>query len=54
VLPVGKIGLSSQEEILAADLARLRAHPLVPARVRIRGFMYRAETGRLIEVASAS
>jgi len=49
---VGKIGLSSQEEILAADLARLRAHPLVPRRVTVRGYLYRAETGRLIEVAS--
>mgnify|MGYP006274785319 CR=1 FL=1 len=36
------------------DVKRVRAHPLVPARIPIYGFMYDVDTGRLTEIEAAS
>ncbi|UMY19616.1 carbonic anhydrase [Methylobacterium organophilum] len=39
---------------VAADVRRIRAHPLVPGHIPIFGFVYDVATGRLLEVAAAS
>lgn len=36
------------------DVARIRAHPLVPRRIPIHGFLYDVTTGRLVEVPGAA
>jgi carbonic anhydrase len=36
------------------DVTRIRAHPLVPGRISIYGFIYDVSTGRLIEVPEAT
>ena len=35
---------------VAEDVARIRAHPLVPSRIPIYGYLYDVKTGRLVEV----
>jgi carbonic anhydrase len=37
-----------------ADVARIRAHPLVPAGVPIYGYIFDVKSGRLIEVSQAT
>lgn len=39
--------VADQEEALRADVAALRAHPLVPDRVAVGGFIYDVDTGLL-------
>jgi carbonic anhydrase len=39
---------------VADDVARIRAHPLVPGRIPIYGYLYDVTTGRLIEVPEAT
>lgn len=39
---------------VAQDVARIRAHPLVPRNISIYGFIYDVATGRLIEVPAAT
>jgi carbonic anhydrase len=39
---------------VAEDVARIRAHPLVPARIPIYGYLYDVTTGRLVEVPEAT
>jgi carbonic anhydrase len=36
------------------DVARIRAHPLVPGRITIFGYIYDVATGRLVEVPEAT
>jgi carbonic anhydrase len=36
------------------DVSRIRAHPLVPARIPIYGYVYDVTTGRLVEVPEAT
>ncbi|MCA9757322.1 MAG: carbonic anhydrase [Candidatus Eisenbacteria bacterium] len=36
------------------DVARIRHHPLVPKWIRIHGFIYDVQTGRLIDVPAAT
>ena len=36
------------------DVTRIRAHPLVPARIPIYGYVYDVKTGRLVEVPDAT
>ena len=36
------------------DVARIRAHPLVPGRIPIYGYVYDVKTGRLVEVPAAT
>lgn len=40
-------------EAVVADVARIRAHPLVPADVPIYGYIYNVRSGRLEEVSKA-
>ncbi len=46
--------ISDNEQSLVEDVARIRAHPLVPGTIPIYGFIYDVATGRLIEVAEAT
>ena len=39
--------VADQEAVLRADVARVRAHPLVPDSVAVGGFRYDVDTGRL-------
>jgi carbonic anhydrase len=39
---------------VAEDVSRIRAHPLVPGRIPIYGYIYDVTTGRLVEVAEAT
>jgi len=52
----GSAGLTikDQAESVTADVARIRAHPLVPAGVSIYGYIYDVKSGRLIEVSEAT
>lgn len=43
--------IRDQRESIAADLRRLRSHPLVPREIPIHGFLYDVRTGRLNAVA---
>ncbi len=36
------------------DVARIKAHPLVPSCIPVYGYIYDCRTGRLVEVAAAS
>jgi carbonic anhydrase len=42
------------ERSVVVDVARIRAHPLVPARIPIYGYVYEVESGKLIEVPDAT
>jgi len=35
------------------DVARIRAHPLVPKSIPVNGYIYDVKTGKLIEVEGA-
>jgi carbonic anhydrase len=51
---IHKLALRDQEQSVAADVARIRNHPLVPADVPIYGYIYHVETGRFLAVPNAS
>jgi carbonic anhydrase len=46
--------ISDPHQAVAEDVARIRAHPLVPARIPIYGYLYDVKTGRLVEVPDAT
>jgi carbonic anhydrase len=46
--------IDNQEHSVVADVARLRAHPLVPRSIPIYGYMYDVKSGRLVEVPEAT
>ncbi len=46
--------IADQTASVVEDVARIRAHPLVPARIPIYGYLYDVTTGRLIEVPEAT
>ncbi|XSG82676.1 MAG: beta-class carbonic anhydrase [Methyloligella sp. ZOD6] len=46
--------IADQAESVTADVARIRAHPLVPAGVPVYGYIYDVSSGRLIEVPEAT
>ena len=48
------LAITDPEEAVAEDVARIRAHPLVPARIPIYGYLYDVKTGRLVEVPDAT
>jgi carbonic anhydrase len=53
VLPDWRLGaFEDVEATLRQSLARLRAHPALPARERVRGFVFDPETGALEEVTA--
>jgi carbonic anhydrase len=46
--------ISDREQSVVEDVSRIRAHPLVPRRIPIYGYVYDVETGRLIEIPDAT
>jgi len=46
--------IKDQAASVTADVARIRAHKLVPAGVPIYGYIYDVKSGRLIEVPAAT
>ena len=45
--------IKDQTESVAADVRRIRTHPLVPREIPIYGYIYDVKTGRLVEVGEA-
>ena len=46
--------IADLEQSVVDDVARIRAHPLVPGRIPVYGYVYDVTSGRLIEVAEAT
>jgi carbonic anhydrase len=46
--------ISDAEQSVVDDVGRIRAHPLVPARIPIYGYVYEVTTGRLVEIPAAT
>jgi len=46
--------IPDRERSVVEDVARIRAHPLVPARIPIYGYVYEVESGKLVEVSAAT
>ncbi|TNU73811.1 carbonic anhydrase [Miniimonas arenae] len=46
--------IADREQAVVDDVARIRNHDLVPARIPVYGYVYHVTTGRLIEVAEAT
>ena len=46
--------VADRDQAVVDDVARIRNHPLVPARIPIYGYVYEVETGRLREVEAAT
>jgi carbonic anhydrase len=42
------------DQSVVDDVARIRAHPLVPGRIPIYGYVYDVTTGRLKEILEAT
>jgi carbonic anhydrase len=46
--------ISDREQSVVEDVARIRAHPLVPPGIPVYGYVYDVKTGRLVEVPDAT
>jgi len=46
--------ISDRDQCVVEDVSRIRAHPLVPARIPIYGYVYDVKTGQLVEVPDAT
>jgi carbonic anhydrase len=46
--------IPDRERSVVEDVARIRAHPLVPSRIPIYGYLYEVESGKLVEVSAAT
>jgi carbonic anhydrase len=46
--------IADREQSVVEDVARIRAHPLVPAGIPVYGYVYDVKTGRLNEVEDAT
>jgi carbonic anhydrase len=46
--------ITDNAQSVVDDVARIRFHPLVPARIPIYGYIYDVATGRLVEVPEAT
>lgn len=46
--------ISDNAQSVTEDVARIRAHPLVPGRIPIYGYIYDVTTGRLTEIPEAT
>ena len=46
--------IRDQASSVVADVARIKAHPLVPKNIPVYGYIYDVATGRLIEVSEAT
>ena len=45
--------IQDQQQAVVDDVARIRAHPLVPKSIPVYGFLYDVKSGKLIEIAEA-
>jgi carbonic anhydrase len=46
--------ISDRDHNVVEDISRIRAHPLVPSRIPIYGYVYDVKSGKLIEVPEAT
>jgi carbonic anhydrase len=46
--------ISEQGQSVTEDVARIKAHPLVPKGIPVYGYIYDVTTGRLVEVPTAT
>lgn len=46
--------ISDNAKSVVADVTRIRAHPLVPARIPIYGYIYDVKSGKLVEIPDAT
>jgi len=46
--------IRDQAQSVLADVARIKAHPLVPKYIPVYGYVYDVATGRLVEVSEAT
>jgi carbonic anhydrase len=46
--------ISDRERSVVDDVSRIRAHPLVPRRIPIYGYVYDVKSGKLIEIPDAT
>jgi carbonic anhydrase len=46
--------ISEQGQSVTEDVARIKAHPLVPKGIPVYGYIYDVNTGRLVEVPTAT
>jgi carbonic anhydrase len=46
--------VTNREQSVVEDVQRIRAHPLVPARIPVYGYVYDVHSGKLIEVPDAT
>ena len=46
--------ITNREGSVVEDVARIRAHPLVPSRIPIYGYVYDVKTGQLVEIPDAT
>ena len=46
--------ISEQAQSVTEDVARIKAHPLVPKGIPVYGYIYDVTTGRLVEVPTAT
>ena len=46
--------IKEQAQSVTEDVARIKSHPLVPARIPVYGYIYDVKSGRLIEVPTAT
>ncbi|GAA2009036.1 carbonic anhydrase [Microbacterium ulmi] len=46
--------ISDRAQAVVDDVARIRRHPLVPARIPVHGYVYDVRTGRLVEIPAAT
>jgi carbonic anhydrase len=46
--------ISDQAQSVTEDVARIKAHPLVPKNIPVYGYIYDVTTGRLVEVPTAT
>ncbi|MGH3065098.1 MAG: beta-class carbonic anhydrase [Gaiellaceae bacterium] len=51
---VSWLTIRDQTQSIVEDVARIRAHPLVPNTIPIYGYLYSVETGRLEEIPDAT
>jgi carbonic anhydrase len=48
------LAIPDRERSVVEDVVRIRAHPLVPRRIPIYGYVYEVESGKLVEVPDAT
>ena len=46
--------IADQAQSVLDDVARIKAHPLVPKSIPVRGYIYEVTSGRLVEVPAAT